>query len=72
MSWMACWIWKKIFKKKQRQVIYLAQIISPTVCFLCSSTKEQKMASKRSMKEDTVEDLAKINQAKTEKDFWKN
>ena len=34
-------------------------MISPTVSFLCSSSKEQKVASKRSMKEDTVENLAK-------------
>ena len=33
-------------------------MISTTVCFLCNSSKEQKTASKKSMKEDTVEYLA--------------
>ena len=50
---------EKNILREQKQIIYLAQTISPTVCFLCSSSKEQKMASKRSTKEDTVEDLAK-------------
>ena len=47
-------------------MIYLVQTVSPTVCFLCSLSKEQKNGIKKKHERRSCRRLSKKHQARTE------